>query len=80
MAKGDWTAIFKIWLTNYLEPALNAWLQGAKPGKILHIVPELGPQGSGYALACFPDIWEDAIREKNEIIKVWRKMMRNWNK
>ncbi len=78
--KGRLDRDFKIWLTNYLEPALEAWLQGAKSGKILHIVPELGPQGSGYALACFPDIWEDAIREKNEIIKVWRKLMRNWNK
>ena len=78
--KGRLDRDFKLWLTNYLEPALEAWLQGAKPGKTLHIVPELGPQGSGYALACFPDIWEDAIREKNEIIKVWRRLMRNWNK
>ena len=39
-------------------------------------VPELGPQGSGYALACFPDIWLDAIREKDEMRKVWRKVTR----
>jgi hypothetical protein len=42
--------------------------------KTLYAVPELGPQGSGYALACFPDIWLDAIREKDEIWRVWRKV------
>ncbi|MDP6037523.1 MAG: xylose isomerase, partial [Candidatus Latescibacteria bacterium] len=63
---------FKVWLDNYLEPVLAAWLKGVKSGKTLYAVPELGPQGSGYALACFPDIWKDAIREKDEILKVWR--------
>ena len=76
--KGRLDRDFKIWSANYLEPALDAWLQGAKPGATLYAVPELGPQGSGYALACFPDIWQDAIREKNEILKVWRRLAKNW--
>ncbi len=76
--RGQLDRDFKVWLENYLEPALAAWLAGAKPGKTLYAVPELGPQGSGYALACFPDIWKDAIREKDEIMKVWRRLIRNW--
>jgi hypothetical protein len=71
---------FKVWLENYLESALAAWLKGARSAKTLYAVPELGPQGSGYALACFPDIWKDAIREKDEILKVWRRLIRNWKK
>ena len=71
---------FKVWLENYLEPCLAAWLKGAKSGKTLYAVPELGPQGSGYALACFPDIWKDAIREKDEILKVWNRLIRGWKK
>ena len=37
---------FQMWLDGYLEPALTAWLNGAKAGKTLCVVPELGPQGS----------------------------------
>jgi hypothetical protein len=53
-----------------------AWVKGSRPGTVLYAVPELGPQGSGYALACFPDIWKDAIRAKDEIRKAWRKALR----
>ncbi|MBI4531347.1 MAG: xylose isomerase, partial [Candidatus Latescibacteria bacterium] len=38
------------------------------------------PQGSGYALACFPDVWKDATVEKNEIEKIWRRLIKNWGK
>jgi sugar phosphate isomerase/epimerase len=65
---------FVTWRDNYLEPALASWIRGAKGKRTLYAVPELGPQGSGYALACFPDIWVDAIRAKDEIKKVWRKL------
>ena len=74
--KGRLDRDFRIWLENYLTPALGAWLKAAEPGKELFAVTELGPQGSGYALACFPDIWKDAIREKQEIEKVWRRLVR----
>lgn len=79
-ARGNLDRDFEIWLENYLEPVLEAWLKGAGPGKTLYAVPELGPQGSGYALACFPDIWKDAIREKDEIHRVWRRLIRKWKK
>ena len=67
---------FVTWRENYLVPALASWIRGARGKKTLYAVPELGPQGSGYALSCFPDIWEDAIRAKDEIRKVWRKLVK----
>ena len=73
--KGKLDRDFVIWRDDYLEPSLAAWVKGAG-SKTLYAVPELGPQGSGYALACFPDIWLDAIREKDEIRKVWRKVLK----
>ena len=57
---------------------LEAWLQGAKSGSELYAVIELGPQGSGYALECFPDIWKDAIVARGEIEAVWKKLVRKW--
>jgi hypothetical protein len=78
--KGRLDRDFKLWLVHYCEPALAAWLKAAKPGKELYAVTELGPQGSGYALACFPDVWEDAIVEKREIEKIWRRLVRGRGK
>lgn len=71
---------FQTWLAGYLEPSLAAWLKAAGSGKELFAVTELGPQGSGYALACFPDVWKDAIVQKDEIQKVWRRLIRKWRK
>lgn len=71
-------ADFLLWKEHYLVPALTSWLAGAKGGEVLHVVPELGPKGSGYALECFPDIWIDAIRLRDEIRKVWRSLIRGW--
>ncbi|MDA0748908.1 MAG: xylose isomerase [bacterium] len=78
--KGKLDRDFKAWLAGYLEPSLAAWLDAAGPGKELFAVMELGPQGSGYALACFPDVWQDAIVEKQEVEKVWRRVIRGWGK
>jgi sugar phosphate isomerase/epimerase len=77
--KGKLDRDFKVWL-GFCERLLTAWLEAADPGKELFAVPELGPQGSGYALACFPDVWKDAIVEKNEIEKIWRRLIRNWRR
>ena len=67
---------FELWRDGYLVPSLKSWVQGQRGGKTLYAVPELGPQGSGYALACFPDIWKDAIVAKDEIKKAWTKALR----
>ncbi|MBI4531750.1 MAG: xylose isomerase, partial [Candidatus Latescibacteria bacterium] len=46
--KGKLDRDFKVWL-GFCEHLLTAWLEAAEPGKELFAVPELGPQGSGYA-------------------------------
>ena len=76
--KGKLDTDFKTWLDNFCEPALKAWLKGAGPGKELFAVVELGPKGSGYGLAVFPDIWKDAIRGRREIARVFRKLVQDW--
>ena len=65
---------FVLWRDNFLKPMLAAWLKGAKKGQELWAVIELGPQGSGYALECFPDVWKDAIVARAEIEKVWKSL------
>ena len=67
---------FVAWRDNFLKPMLAAWLKGAKKGQELWAVIELGPQGSGYALECFPDVWKDAIVARAEIEKVWKSLVK----
>ncbi len=69
---------FALWLNHFCTPMLESWLKGARSGKELWGVVELGPQGSGYALECFPDIWKDACRARQEIKAVWDKLVRRW--
>ena len=75
--KGNLDADFETWLEHYCKPALRAWLETAGPGSELFAVVELGPKGSGYALSCFPDVWQDAIAQKGEMEKVWKELVRN---
>ena len=69
---------FALWRDHFLQPLLESWLKGAKSGAELYGVVELGPQGSGYALECFPDVWKDACVARGEIEKVWRAALRTW--
>jgi len=76
--RGKLDGDFITWRDNFCRPLLEAWLQGARSGRELWAVIELGPQGSGYALECFPDVWKDAIRAREEIETVWRSLLRKW--
>ncbi len=78
--RGKLDADFMAWRDNFLRPALGAWLAGARAGKTLYAVVELGPKGSGYALDCFPDVWKDAIVARGEIERVWMGRLRGWGK
>ena len=69
---------FELWLNHFCSPMLESWLKGARSGAELWAVVELGPQGSGYALECFPDIWKDACRARKEITAVWDRLVRKW--
>ena len=76
--RGKLDGDFITWRDNFCRPLLEAWLQGVRSGRELWAVIELGPQGSGYALECFPDVWKDAIRAREEIETVWRSLLREW--
>lgn len=76
--KGKLSPEFKQWLP-FCDKVLEAWLQGAKPGRTLYVVPELGPKG-GYGLSCFPDTWTDKKVLAREIRKLWKKQIKRWKK
>ena len=78
--RGQLDLDFTTWRDNFLSPMFAAWLNGARAGKELWAVVELGPKGSGYGMACFPDIWKDAIVARGEIELVWKRALRKWRK
>jgi alkanesulfonate monooxygenase SsuD/methylene tetrahydromethanopterin reductase-like flavin-dependent oxidoreductase (luciferase family) len=69
---------FVAWRDHFLRPMLAAWLKGQRSSRQLWAVVELGPKGSGYALACFPDVWQDAIVARGEIERVWQSALAEW--
>ena len=71
---------FVTWRDYFCKPMLESWLKGARAGKELWAVIELGPKGSGYGMDCFPDIWKDAIVARVEIDKLWKNLLRKWKK
>jgi hypothetical protein len=78
--KGKIDRDFALWRDHFLSPMLESWLKGAKSGAELYGVVELGPQGSGYALECFPDVWKDACVARVEIQNVWDRLVRKWRR
>ncbi|MEO5912744.1 MAG: xylose isomerase [Luteolibacter sp.] len=59
----------------FAEALLKHWLDSAPDDAVLHACPENGPRGSGYALSCFPDVWLDAIVVRDEIQKIWSRLI-----
>ena len=78
--KGKLDLDFETWRDCFCKPMLECWLAGARAGKELWAVIELGPKGSGYGMDCFPDIWKDAIVARAEIDKLWKNLLRKWKK
>jgi hypothetical protein len=77
--RGKLDGDFITWRDNFCRPLLESWLKGAKRGRELWAVIELGPLGSGYALECFPDVWQDACVAREEIAKIWTSLLRTYN-
>ena len=71
---------FIAWRDNFLKHMLFNWVKAQRGSKELWAVVELGPKGSGYALDCFPDVWEDAIVARGEIDKVFKNALRRAKK
>jgi len=62
----------------YLEfvDALFALMrQTAQPGDVIYACPENGPKTpGGYGLSCFPDVWTDTIRLRDEARSRWNRI------
>lgn len=44
----------------------------ARADEVVFACPENGPRlAGGYALSCFPDVWNDAIRVRDEMSRLW---------
>ena len=70
---GNLTQEVKDWFP-FAEAILKCWLDGNKnSSREIFICPELGPIEGGYALATFPNSWEDAKILRCEIDKLWKK-------
>ncbi len=77
--KGSETPEFLDYL-DFVDAFIACWMKGAKGGEVLYSSPEFGPEGSGYGITAFPDVWKDAslLRAKTEAL--WKKHLRQWKK
>ena len=56
----------------FLAELLRLLAMETRAGEAIYACPENGPRISGsYGLSCFPDVWEDTIRLRDEIRRVW---------
>ncbi len=74
-ARRELTQEFNEWLP-FAEAVLRCWLETNRgTGREIFVCPELGPVEGGYALASFPNSWEDAKVLRIEIDKLWRRVL-----
>jgi hypothetical protein len=74
--KGALTAEFKDWLP-FAEALLKCWLAGNNNStREIFICPELGPLDGGYKLSIFPNSWEDTKILREEIDRLWNKLVK----
>ncbi len=63
------------WLP-FAEAVLRCWLDGNRnSGREIFVCPELGPVDGGYALSTFPNPWEDAKVLREEIERMWLRLV-----
>jgi hypothetical protein len=48
-------------------------LKTATPQDVFYVCAEFGPVVSGYGLSCFPNPWQDQVRTRDELRKLWQK-------
>ena len=74
-SKGGLTREVKEWLP-FAEALLRCWSEGnAESGREIFVCPELGPVEGGYALSTFPNSWEDAKVLREEVERLWSRVM-----
>ena len=73
--RGNLTPEFKDWLP-FAEELLKCWLAGNRDSnRDIFICPELGPLPGGYGLSAFPNSWEDAKILRQQIDRLWKKLI-----
>lgn len=71
--KGNLTAGFENYMA-FIEDLLKLWLDGSQDGATLYVCPENGPKMHTYGLPEFPNVWEDAVRIKDEVEALWNRL------
>jgi hypothetical protein len=70
-ADGSLTPELTEWLP-FVEDVLSLWLHAnANTAREIFVVPEMGPTSSGYNLSSLPNSWEEAVRLRPILEKLW---------
>ncbi len=60
----------------FATAVLRCWLEGSRESdRALYVCPELGPKRGGYALSCFPDSWQEAVKLRELIESLWQQLL-----
>ena len=57
----------------FVDALFAVVLAAGGDGEAIYACPENGPKVSGYALSCFPDVWADTVRLRDELRIRWRR-------
>jgi hypothetical protein len=60
----------------FVEDLFRLWLKGKQDGREVFVVPEMGPVPSGYNISTWPSSWEDAVRLRVLLDKLWKKALK----
>lgn len=72
----DLTRELEDWLP-FVEKTLEMWLASkANANREVFLIPEMGPVRGGYNLSSLPPSWPDAIRLREELDRIWKKVLR----
>jgi hypothetical protein len=60
----------------FVEELFRLWLKGKPDGREVFVVPEMGPVPGGYNISTWPSSWEDAVRLRVLLDKIWKKALK----
>lgn len=63
----------------FVEDLFRLWLKGKQDGRELFVVPEMGPIPGGYNISTWPNSWDDAVRLRGLLDKMWKTALRDGN-
>jgi hypothetical protein len=59
----------------FIEDLFVCWLNGPRPGDELWVCPEMG-MSHGYHLSTDPHAWPEVVRERQELLRAWRRALK----